>query len=30
MLDIVNVKKTFNQKTVNERTALDSVNLHLD
>ena len=30
MLDIVNVKKTFNLKTVNERTALDSVNLHLD
>ena len=30
MLDLKNVKKTFNAKTVNEKTALDGLNLHLD
>ena len=30
MLDLKNVKKTFNAKTVNEKLALDGLNLHLD
>ena len=30
MLDITDVRKTFNVKTVNERVALDGVSLHLD
>ena len=30
MLDIVNVRKTFNAKTVNERVALNDISLHLD
>lgn len=30
MLDIVNISKTFNPKTVNERVALDGLNLHLE
>ena len=30
MLDLKNLKKTFNAKTVNEKTALDGLNLHLD
>ncbi len=30
MLDLKNVKKTFNAKTVNEKTALDGLDLHLD
>ena len=30
MLDLKNLKKTINAKTVNERTALDGLNLHLD
>ena len=30
MLDLVNVKKTFNPKTVNEKVALAGVNLHLN
>ena len=30
MLDITGVRKTFNVKTVNERVALDGVNLHLE
>ena len=30
MLDIVKIRKTFNAKTVNERTALDNLSLHLD
>lgn len=30
MLDILNVEKTFNPGTVNEKKALDGINLHLD
>lgn len=30
MLDLINVRKTFNAKTVNEKIALSGVNLHLD
>ncbi len=30
MLDIVNVEKTFNPGTINEKKALDGINLHLD
>ncbi|MBR3107209.1 MAG: ATP-binding cassette domain-containing protein [Clostridia bacterium] len=30
MLELTNVRKTFNAKTVNEKIALDSVNLHLN
>lgn len=30
MLDIKNVQKTFNPGTINEKKALDNVNLHLD
>ena len=30
MLDLINVKKTFNPKTVNEKVALNGVNLHLN
>ena len=30
MLDLINVRKTFNPKTVNEKIALAGVNLHLD
>ncbi len=30
MLDLIDVKKTFNAKTVNEKVALNHLNLHLD
>lgn len=30
MLDIINVKKTFNKGTINEKKALNGVNLHLN
>ncbi|MBQ4128477.1 MAG: ABC transporter ATP-binding protein [Ruminococcus sp.] len=30
MLDIVNVEKTFNHGTINEKKALNGINLHLD
>ena len=30
MLDIINVQKTFNPGTVNEKKALNGINLHLD
>ena len=30
MLDIVNVEKTFNPGTINEKKALNGINLHLD
>ena len=30
MLDLINVKKTFNPRTVNEKVALAGVNLHLN
>ena len=30
MLDLINVRKTFNPKTVNEKVALAGVNLHLN
>ena len=30
MLDLTNLRKTFNAKTVNEKTALDGVSLHLE
>ena len=30
MLDLINVRKVFNPKTVNEKTALSGVNLHLE
>ena len=30
MLDLINVHKTFNPGTINEKVALDGVNLHLD
>ena len=30
MLDIVNVEKTFNPGTINEKNALNGINLHLD
>ena len=30
MLDLKNLKKTFNPKTVNEKVALDGLNLHLE
>ena len=29
MLELVNVRKTFNPKTVNEKVALDGLNLRL-
>ena len=30
MLDLINLRKTFNPRTVNDKVALDGVNLHLD
>ena len=30
MLDIKNVKKTFNKGTINEKKALNGINLHLN
>ena len=30
MLDLINIKKTFNPRTVNEKVALNGVNLHLN
>ncbi|MBR3740166.1 MAG: ATP-binding cassette domain-containing protein [Clostridia bacterium] len=30
MLDLTNVRKTFNTKTIDEKIALDGVNLHID
>ena len=30
MLDLKNIRKTFNPKTVNEKVALNGVELHLD
>ena len=30
MLDLVNVRKTFNKGTINQRVALDGINLHLE
>ena len=30
MLDLIDVKKTFNPRTVNEKVALAGVNLHLN
>ena len=30
MLDLINLRKTFNAKTVNEKIALNGVNLHLN
>ena len=30
MLDLVNIKKTFNPGTIHEKKALNGVNLHLD
>ena len=30
MLDIINVQKTFNPGTINEKKALNGINLHLD
>ena len=30
MLDIINVEKTFNPGTINEKKALNGINLHLD
>ena len=30
MLDIKNMKKTFNKGTINEKKALNGINLHLD
>ena len=30
MLDIQNVRKTFNKNTINEKKALNGINLHLD
>ena len=30
MLDLINLRKTFNPRTVNEKVALDGVDLHLD
>ena len=30
MLTVTNVKKTFNRGTINEKKALEGVNLHLD
>ena len=30
MLDLINVRKTFNKGTINQRVALDGINLHLD
>ena len=30
MLDILNVEKTFNPGTINEKKALNGINLHLD
>ena len=29
MLDIINIHKTFNKGTINEKVALDGVTLHL-
>ena len=30
MLDLINIRKTFNARTVNEKIALAGVNLHLE
>ena len=30
MLDIIDVRKTFNPGTINEKKALNGINLHLD
>ena len=30
MLDLINIKKTFNPNTINEKVALNRVSLHLD
>ena len=30
MLDLTDIRKTFNAKTVNEKVALNGVNLHLE
>ena len=30
MLDIINVQKTFNPGTINEKKALNGINLHLE
>ena len=30
MLEIKNVRKTFNKNTINEKKALNGINLHLD
>ena len=30
MLDLINVRKTFNPRTINEKVALAGVNLHLE
>ena len=30
MLDIINIHKTFNKGTINEKVALDGVTLHLN
>ena len=30
MLDLINVRKTFNKGTINQRVALDGINLHLE
>ena len=30
MLDLINVRKTFNKGTINQRVALDGIDLHLD
>ena len=30
MLDLINLRKTFNAKTVNEKVALNGVDLHLN
>ena len=30
MLDLIDIRKTFNAKTVNEKVALNGVNLHLE
>ncbi len=30
MLDIKNVRKTFNKNTINEKKALNGINLHLN
>ncbi len=30
MLDLINISKTFNPNTINQKVALDGVSLHLD